>query len=133
MNTYRKRFWPLRHKSVITPPVRKVISKPENFEVDCCVNNSDEVNIATLCSFFNERFGASFNWNPYVGIVDLRIHWDNFKKVLESYVDKPSFERRPFDNNVTFRFKEKQEAPGFRKMKFSKKSRFHPQNLCKTN
>jgi hypothetical protein len=121
----RKRFFPLRHKSVITPPVRKVISKPESFEVDCVINALDEVNIGALRDFINDRFGTSFNWKTYVYIGGLRDNLSNFVKVLEPYVDKLSFERHFFGEYATFRFKEKQITPGFRKMRISKKSRFY--------
>jgi hypothetical protein len=123
-----RRRWPLQRKSVITPPASKVISRPETFEIDCVINHIDEVKLGTLCDFLNERFGTSFNWKAYVYIEGLRDNWDNFVKVLEPYIDKPSFKKHPIGNYVTFSFKEKQETPGFRKMKISKKSRFYKEN-----
>lgn len=143
MSTFvkRKRFFPLRHKSVITPPAHKVISKPLTKIITCSSNRVHDVDIKEVNDFVfisqEQRLKEK---------IPLHIFRD--KKNIEAIVERltnatmlkhnitiriEDFHYDDGGSKVIFTFTEKQAIPGFREMKISRKSRFHPQNLCKTN
>jgi hypothetical protein len=73
-------------------------------------------------------FGLSLRWKEFVDKDHLIQKWNDLKMTLDAYVDNLSYSTGYSMCNgdyMRFKFTEKQETPGFRKMKISKKSRFH--------